>query len=459
MRSFTDFLSEASGTQLSAKRWLHGTGADVHPDRLRAPLFLTTSEQGARWYAMNRGGTTAPAVHAFHVGVRQPFTLDGYASAVQLQSLLSDAGLSVTLTNDPRHGWTWQCDAVAQVSPYDGDNPMDIVYVPAAIRALQRAGYDALYTPSDVLNDVGEIEALVVFDLNQITALNEQVKSFTAFLTESHFKQGFVGPQGEIIGLPGEDHTDTARRLLKDGNKGVNDLLDRGYVRFWRRNGEIDLNFRSAPASIGRLAGQRALDFLHDNYEPGDAIYLDMIGHAAPNPFFNALGLANRAIRSACGMPVYEAVSKDTFIQTGDLQRGTPVTEAFDPNKLRALMNTTTYPGETRFLLPDGTRLRMADERGEHSDAIAPYTLDAVLRAGVVRVRPEVGVHCRSRITQRQAEIIADDWTAKNEPLHIDCELPPTSGYRLDYKVFDPPINARTLRAWVNKHFNSLTGE
>jgi hypothetical protein len=138
---------------------------------------------------------------------------------------------------------------------------------------------------------------------------------------------------------------------------------------------------------------------------------------------------------------------------------------AFTPNKLRALMNTTTQPEQTRFILPDGTRLRMADDRGEHSDAVAPYTLAEVMLAGVIRVRPTYGndhstnAQCRAKITERQAAILADDATLRGGKLNIDVQPSDNSdyrspaGYHTDYREFDPPVKASIVRAWVNKHF------
>lgn len=128
--------------------------------------------------------------------------------------------------------------------------------------------------------------------------------------------------------------------------------------------------------------------------------------------------------------------------------------EAFKPNDLRALMNTTTLPSETKFILPDGTRLKMADNAGEHRDAVGAYNLGDVLKAGVIRYRAESGVSLRSKITEIQARLVADDWNTEpgRGELWVDVELD-SSSIPQRQRQFSTPVSASVLRSWVNKHF------
>ena len=73
-------------------------------------------------------------------------------------------------------------------------------------------------------------------------------------------------------------------------------------------------------------------------------------------------------------------------------------------------MNTTKSPGETKFLLPDGTRLK---GEGEHQDMVAPHRLADVLQSGAIRYRAVSGVNPGAVMTEEQAQIIADDWNTE----------------------------------------------
>lgn len=95
---------------------------------------------------------------------------------------------------------------------------------------------------------------------------------------------GFASPDGDdhvarksSSSWGREDHTDMARRLLGMGRGNieigsVRTLLQRGYVRYWVRHGEVNLNFISG----NKDAANRALSFIKDNFQKGDRIYLDI---------------------------------------------------------------------------------------------------------------------------------------------------------------------------------------
>lgn len=163
---------------LNSKVWYHGTSSIVQGSALKVPIFLTTSEAGARWYASNRGAGH-PTLYRYRVQVNHAFELGSLEAAYRLATILKKAGVDCTVTNGP-HGWTWDCPAVAHFSPYDGENPIDVVFVPNARVALQQAGYDAVYDAHDRLDDVGSIEALALLT-PALTLMEESVQSFSMF--------------------------------------------------------------------------------------------------------------------------------------------------------------------------------------------------------------------------------------------------------------------------------------
>jgi len=127
---------------------------------------------------------------------------------------------------------------------------------------------------------------------------------------------GFVGPDGKehvgrkTGGLGGysEDHTDTARRLLDkeystalsqaqarggDYPNAIRLMLEQGAIRYWVRNGEIALHFQAGhPKTV-----EHVIQFLHDNFQDGDRIYIDIEGAEPHVHFFDNVGAANRTIR------------------------------------------------------------------------------------------------------------------------------------------------------------------
>lgn len=407
-RAVSGTLTEA--VNLTDKTWYHG-GAAV------APIFMTTSLKGAEWYAKERGGT----IRSYTVGVTQPFVLDGEASAKRLADLLTAHGVRVAFVPSGRYGWSWHCPAVTEHSPYDGDNPIDIVYVPDAVKALHAAGYDSFFMPHDVLDDLGDIPALVVFDQRFVHPLGhddldeaveqaswfhgryqrmggaEQVDVYRGVPDDAAstlrpydhvfvghasaagsygdkiiharvpmreliggdeagplppwarpgwryrpgfearwvppgydpsdarftyywqgpagsapnpktyrrpyrdvygesidllevYRQGFIAPSGDDLPGHGDDHTDQARAILGSDDTGsIRRLIDQGYVRYWYRTGEIDLNFRANDPQ----AAHAALKFLNDNWMDGDRIYMDIEGARQDSPFYdgNKMGL------------------------------------------------------------------------------------------------------------------------------------------------------------------------
>ena len=160
----------ALAAQLNADTWYHGT-QKVVTGPFKAPLFVTTNAEGADWFASEKMGWGGrDTMYPMRVSVRNPFTLDSYEDAVVLRDILVAAGIEVTLTppdyNHPQFGhvgWDWYVPAVLDEAGYDGNNPIDVSYLPRARAALQAAGFDAFYTAYDPLAN-GHIPALALFD-------------------------------------------------------------------------------------------------------------------------------------------------------------------------------------------------------------------------------------------------------------------------------------------------------
>jgi hypothetical protein len=169
VRSFHQFITElaVSGTALNNKTWYHGTASHVPGDKLKPPVFLTSSLKGAEFYATR--GTGPGVIYQYRVAVQHAFSVASYADAVTLKKILTPLDIILTMGS---HGWDWYCSAVEQHSPYDGTNPFDVVYVPDAVNRLRAAGYDAFYERHDPTEYDEDAEALAMFDTSHLTFIN-----------------------------------------------------------------------------------------------------------------------------------------------------------------------------------------------------------------------------------------------------------------------------------------------
>lgn len=131
----------------------------------------------------------------------------------------------------------------------------------------------------------------------------------------------------------------------------------------------------------------------------------------------------------------------------------------YNPSELLSYLKTTTLPSETKFLLPDGTRLQFESDATDpfaqtHEDVVAHVGLDTVLKSGVIRYRADAGVNAGAPITNVQAKIIADDWnTEARSMLFVDVGVNHTNS-----KAFPTPVNAEALRSYVNQFFVKSLG-
>jgi hypothetical protein len=112
----------------------------------------------------------------------------------------------------------------------------------------------------------------------------------------------------------------------------------------------------------------------------------------------------------------------------------------------------TRVPAETRFLLPDGTRLTFPlSVSHEHAAQAAGYTIDEVLAAGVLRYFAHFGIQLTNgTMTAAQAQIVADDWIYYRHDLDVDVQA--VNGHMLGSKEFDSEhLQPAAIRGWANR--------
>jgi hypothetical protein len=112
----------------------------------------------------------------------------------------------------------------------------------------------------------------------------------------------------------------------------------------------------------------------------------------------------------------------------------------------------TRVPAETRFLLPDGTRLTFSlSVSHEHAAQAAGYTIDEVLAAGILRYFAHFGIQLTNgTMTAAQAQIVADDWIYYRHDLDVDVQA--INGHMLGSKEFDSEhLQPAAIRGWANR--------
>jgi len=124
-------------------------------DAIEAPFFVTPNKKGAQWFADENDGT----VTQYSADIKNPFIIGSKQDNDNFFDLLKRNDI------DPEE----LEDLISDNSPYDGSNILDAAYVPEVRAALQREGYDALYNPSDVLENTN-IPAYAVIDPKVLSA-------------------------------------------------------------------------------------------------------------------------------------------------------------------------------------------------------------------------------------------------------------------------------------------------
>lgn len=117
----------------------------------RYPLFFTEDREGAEWYALEHGGDT-PTLHQASLNIENPASIED----------LKNAAKGVVPMEEGRYGPIYD---LGEDSPYDGTNPLDLVYLPQIREALKNQGFDGV-SVMDVLSNA-EIPVHVPFDHSQ----------------------------------------------------------------------------------------------------------------------------------------------------------------------------------------------------------------------------------------------------------------------------------------------------
>lgn len=130
---------------------------------LREPVFMTSDKEGAEWYAGERGGDN-PEIQTIDLA---PFKKP--AKIKDMQDIAREMGFE-TLEDwgeqyDDDVRFEPNYDIVSEHSPYDGTNPMDLIYVPAIREALKERGFDGIMDDDFLENS--DIPTFVPLDRSQ----------------------------------------------------------------------------------------------------------------------------------------------------------------------------------------------------------------------------------------------------------------------------------------------------
>jgi hypothetical protein len=141
----------------------HGSASARAPARLTAPTFFTTDPEAARWFAVDRGGSEPGTLLQVELDIHRPAS----------QSDLIEAALAagVAMMGDPQEG-DFYAPEIRKHSPYEGTNPLDLVYIPKVRTALKRRGFDGVHA-WDLLGNT-EIDTWVTLDATQARILGAQ---------------------------------------------------------------------------------------------------------------------------------------------------------------------------------------------------------------------------------------------------------------------------------------------
>jgi hypothetical protein len=141
----------------------HGSASARAPARLTAPTFFTTDPEAAHWFAVDRGGSEPGTLLQVELDIRRPAS----------QSDLIEAALAagVAMMGDPQEG-DFYAPEIRKHSPYEGTNPLDLVYIPKVRAALKRRGFDGVHA-WDLLGNT-EIDTWVTLDAAQARILGAQ---------------------------------------------------------------------------------------------------------------------------------------------------------------------------------------------------------------------------------------------------------------------------------------------
>jgi len=126
-RIIREELSE--GGHPTVRAW-HGSSRPL--TRFRAPAFFADDPKAARWFATERSSSGSGVMMEVELDIRNP------AGTADLISAARSAGVEVT-----EYPY-FEASEVSEHSPYDGSNPLDLVYIPRVRHELRRQGFDGV---------------------------------------------------------------------------------------------------------------------------------------------------------------------------------------------------------------------------------------------------------------------------------------------------------------------------
>lgn len=133
------------------------------------------------------------------------------------------------------------------------------------------------------------------------------------------------------------------------------------------------------------------------------------------------------------------------------------IREALEPSpltKLAKLLRPTKEMDRTGFLLPDGTRLDLGGYNMHSRAALASgTTLAEVLKAGALRYTAHYGVELGSKMTSKQAQIVADDWifyAMDGSATSLSVDVTDERGNVIKSREFEEDFTPSALRNWAN---------
>jgi len=164
----------------------HGTGTE-HDGDFRVPSFFTSDPQGAEWYAKNRGDN--PQIFPVHLSMKKPLDTRSKEGIFKLSSIAHNAGVHGELKETPK-GWQFTSNDIAEHSPYEGDNPLDLLYIPKVRNALYQNGHDGVIASDVLAND--EIPTFIPLHPQQIKSATGNQGTFN--LSASDITKSEGGP-------------------------------------------------------------------------------------------------------------------------------------------------------------------------------------------------------------------------------------------------------------------------
>jgi hypothetical protein len=136
------------------KAW-HGSARAIKS--FKAPAFFADDRKAARWFAVERAGAEPGVLMEVELDIRNP------ATSADLIRAAKAAGVAVV--ESPY----FEAPEVSKYAPYDGSNPLDLVYIPKVRAELLKRGFDGVRA-WDLL-EADEIEVWITLKNGQAQVL------------------------------------------------------------------------------------------------------------------------------------------------------------------------------------------------------------------------------------------------------------------------------------------------